>query len=450
MPTAAEIVVVGAGFAGLAAAQRLVAAGHRVRLLERAARAGGRAAMATPPSGAIDPTAARVTTADAALLALVREAGLAGELLPLRPWASAQLAASGAGFGPVADGEAWEIARTPGLRWLDALRLLRLPRLGRRYAPHLDVAHAECAAPLDDRSLRDFGELYFGSCSVDGWFEPWLAERAPVDEREASRAAFLLRWHAERGGEAGALREAPGRLAELLAARIDVRLRCTVSEIEVRAGGRLRVSIAAPTGAETLDADAVLLATPAAETRRIAQSLLTSAEHDALGAVRVDAAISWSGSARPLPVSVPTRIRIPRAAGSPLSLLAFEPTAERGPADVGRGRVTALAREPWSAAHLGAPDDAVFSELVQAAARCVPGGLDVSSDGIVARFPDAWPRFEVGAFRRLARLRAVHADRRSAGRRLYFAGDWLAAPSLDGAAASGQRAAADLLADLRG
>ena len=449
MPTAAEIVVVGAGFAGLAAAQRLAAAGHRVRVVERSAYAGGRAALAAPASGPIDPTAARVTTVDAALLALVREAGLAGELLPLRPWTSSQLAASGTGFAPVADGEAWEIARTPGVPWLDALRLLRLPRLARRYAPHLETAHAERAAPLDDRSLRDFGELYFGRRAVERWFEPWLAERAPVNEREGSRAAFLLRWYAERGGAAGALREAPGLLAELLAVRIGVQLHCMVSEIEARAGGRLRVSIEAPSGAETLDADAVLLATPAAQALRIAHSVLTTAERDALGAMRVDAAISWSDSARPLPVSVPTRIRIPRAAGTPLALLAFEPAADRSPGDVGRGRVTALGRGPWSAAHLDTDDEKVAAELRRAAEQCVPGGLEVAGDGVVARFPDAWPRFEVGAFRRLAALRAVQTDRRTAGRRLYFAGDWLAAPSLEGAAASGQRAAAELLADLR-
>ncbi|HSJ95954.1 MAG TPA: FAD-dependent oxidoreductase, partial [Myxococcota bacterium] len=220
----AEVVVVGAGVAGLAAATRLLAAGQAVRVVERASRAGGRAGLAMLGGRPVDPTAARIGTGDAALLALIRETGLAAQLLPLRPWTSAQVGGRGAGPAPVADDEPWQIAHVPGVRWRDALRLLRLPRLAARYAPHLAIACAERAAPLDDRSLRDFGELYFGRSVVERWMEPWLAERAPVDEREASRAAFLLCWAAERGAEPGALREPPGRLAELAAARLGVRL----------------------------------------------------------------------------------------------------------------------------------------------------------------------------------------------------------------------------------
>jgi len=441
----AEVVVVGAGVAGLTAASRLGAAGQRVRVVERAARAGGRAAVAMLGERPVDPIAARVSSGDAALLALVRESGLAADLLPLRPWTSAQLAAGGAGFAPVADGEPWQVARTPGVRWLDALRLLRLPRLAARYAPCLDVAFAERAAPLDDRSLRDFGELYFGRSAVERWMEPWLAERAPVDEREASRAAFLLRWAAERSAEAGALREPAGLLAELVAARVGVRLACGARAVAPRAGGGLSVALDA---GETLEADAVVLAVPAAEALRLAAPLWAGAERDALGAVRCDAALTWVGAARPLPVSAPTRLRVPRAAGSPLALVALEPAGPRGPAEVGLGRVTAVAREPWSAVHLDAPDDAVAKQLAEAVARCLPGGLDPVGDAIVCRFPAAWPRFDVGGFRRLARLRSVQADRRAAGRRLYLAGDWLAAPTLEGAAASGRRAAGELLADL--
>jgi protoporphyrinogen/coproporphyrinogen III oxidase len=332
------------------------------------------------------------------------------------------------------------------VRWLDALRLLRLPRLAARYAPHLDVACAERAAPLDDRSLRDFGELYFGRSAVEGWMEPWLAERAPVDEREASRAVFLLRWAGERRAEPGALREPPGLLAELAAARLGARLACGARAVAPREGGGLAVSL---DGGETLTADAVVLAVPAAEALRLAARLWVPAERDVLDAVRCDAALTWVGSARPLPVSAATRVRVPRASRSPLSLVALEPAGGRGPAEAGLGRVTAVARAAWSAAHLAAPDDAVAKQLTAAVGRVLPGGIDPVGDAVVCRFPEAWPRFDVGAFRRLARLRAVQADRRAAGRRLYLAGDWLAAPTLEGAAASGRRAADELLADLR-
>jgi predicted NAD/FAD-dependent oxidoreductase len=57
----------------------------------------------------------------------------------------------------------------------------------------------------------------------------------------------------------------------------------------------------------------------------------------------------------------------------------------------------------------------------------------------VRRFPLAWPRFDVGDYRALARFRAIQADRVAAGRALHFAGDWLAAPTLEGAISSGQR-----------
>ncbi len=60
----------------------------------------------------------------------------------------------------------------------------------------------------------------------------------------------------------------------------------------------------------------------------------------------------------------------------------------------------------------------------------------VAGGGIVQRFPLAWPRFDVGHYRALAQLRAVEADRAAAGRPLFFAGDWLAAPTLEGAVAS--------------
>jgi len=413
-----HVVVVGAGFAGLAAAFQLIDRGDRVTVLERADRAGGRAAAGESDA---DPIAARVTTADHALLALVRAAGLAREFLPLRPVRSA-FARGGRLVPTPPNGDPRGMAGVPGVRFLDALRLVRLPRLLARYRENLDPERPERAARHDDRSLDDFGTLYFGRSVVTGFLEPWLAERAPVDERIASRAAFLMRFAAERDAVAGSLAAPAGRLAAALAARLLLRAGAAVSAIEARTGGGFRVVLAA----ETIDADAVVLAIPAPEAARIGDAVLVAAERTLLAGVRYDAAITWTAPLRAEAALAPTRVRIEKRGTSPFASIAVE-----------GGVVTAIAREPWASAHADWPDDALAKEIAAEVERLLPGV--VADGGFVSRFPLAWPRFDVGHYRVLEQFRAVEADRAAAGRPLFYAGDWLAAPTIEGAIASAQR-----------
>jgi hypothetical protein len=174
--------VVGAGFAGLSAAFQLVQQGHRVTVLERASRAGGRAAAGESDT---DPIAARVSTADHALHALVRAAGLAHEFLPVRPVRSAFV--RGGHFVPIpSGGDPCAVARIPGVRFLDALRLVLGPDPESRYK--LGYAHVDRGATL---ALYSDGVFERGMT----WGDPfgmkrvhkWLKETRKLSAEDAVR-----------------------------------------------------------------------------------------------------------------------------------------------------------------------------------------------------------------------------------------------------------------------
>jgi protoporphyrinogen oxidase len=244
-----------------------------------------------------------------------------------------------------------------------------------------------------------------------------------VDARVASRAAFLMRAELERDAVTGSLAAPAAQLAASLAARLEVRTAVAVDGIESRSGG-LRVAF----GADAIEADAVVLAVPAAEAARIGDAVLVAAERTLLAGVRYDAAITWVAPAHGAASQFASRVRMGPRGATPFASIAIE-----------NGLVTAIAREPWVGAHIAWPDDALAKEIEGEVERLLPGLI--AGRGEVRRFPLAWPRFDVGHYRAIARFRAVEADRVAAGRPLHFASDWLAAPTLEGAVVSGARVA---------
>jgi len=238
-----------------------------------------------------------------------------------------------------------------------------------------------------------------------------------------------------------------GTFAEALAKGLDARFGCAAEGIEA-AGRSLRVALAG--GGAPLEADAVVLATPARIARALANALLTAPERELLdAAATAPAVVLHAALERPLTSGL-SRIGVAPSAGLPVTALLHEP-GEPGSLRVPEGRAAAglVAAPAWSASHVDAPDDTLAKELLVLLDRLQPGASRAVSSTHVVRHPDAYPLFPVGRYRALARLRRVQADRRALGRRLYFAGDHLAGPSLEDALLSGLRAAADLTADFR-
>jgi protoporphyrinogen oxidase len=438
---APQVVVVGGGLAGASAAAALRARGCGVTLLEREPRAGGRAAGAARDGFRLDAAPYLVGARETALLERIAEAGLAGRLLPLRPVATAHARGRRLEPAPPA-GQRLEVARIAGVRLHEALRLHRLARLERRFADLLDPAAPEKAVRLDDRSTADFVRLYFGPSVLERWAEPSVGSDALADADEQSRVAFLLARRARGEAPLGTLRGSPGEIAEALLRPGEAALGVEARGLE-RAGAEWSIA----TNAGPRRADAVVLALPAAETLGVAGAALAPAEREALAASSTAPALVLHLALERPPLRKATRVRIPRCEGLPLATLAVEPGGGGGPAPEGAALVTLVATPAWSRAQLDADDSVVEKELLGALERLLPAAVSGIRFRELRRHARALPRFEVGAVRRLARLRALQAEQRAGGRRLYFAGDHWLAPTLDAAVVSGRRAAAELAGD---
>jgi oxygen-dependent protoporphyrinogen oxidase len=435
---APHAIVIGGGLAGLAAGFRLRGQGLRVTLLERESEPGGRARSLASDGFTFDAGAQVLAAAAPAFERLAREAGAADALLPLRPLASLRFVdGRPQPLAPWCSGDA--------ARLRERLGLARLERIEGRFLRILARGASERGERLDDRSVAELAALYLPSAALEGWVAPLAASLGLGDPARASRIA-LMRLHA-----AGALapvlpRGGLGALAAALARGLDTRFGCGAVGIEP-AGRGLRVALAG--GGPPLEADAVVVATPARAALELADPLLTPPEREVLGAAATVPAVVLHAPLERSLAGGGARIGIAPSAGLPVAAFLHEPGGV-GSLRVPEGRAAAslVAAPAWSEAQLGAPDDTLAKELLALLDRIQPGASRSVSSVRVSRHPDAYPLFPVGRYRALARLRRVQDDRRALGRRLYLAGDHLAGPTVEDALLSGLRAAADLAADL--
>jgi oxygen-dependent protoporphyrinogen oxidase len=440
-----QIVVIGAGIAGLAAARRLRERGCQVTVLERSDRVGGRATSDHREGFRFDAGAHQLCATDRNLLGLIASAGLEEQFLPLRPFQLAQVhGGRSLAVDPVG---LLGVARLPGVRFHEALRLRRLARILRRFRGILDPRRPERAERLDDRSIADFTRLYFGGSVLDRWVAPVSADPSLCDPDSTSRVLFLLRYAARHYAPAGTLRSGLADLAQALAPGDATRLGVDVQALET-SGKRIAVHVAAPDGERCIEAAAVVIATRAPAARHIAGDLLLTAERDFLARIDYVAAIVMAAALDRTEVYCSTRTRVPAIEGWPAAVVAIEPGGLRAPVPEGKGLAVVIANQQWSRAHLEAPDEIVEKDLIGVLQRLHPGSSSAVSFAIVWRHREAFPRFEVGRYREIARFRKIQRDLRAGGRRLYFAGDYLVDPCLEGAVTSGLRAADQILSDL--
>jgi protoporphyrinogen oxidase len=387
----------------------------------------------------LEPVPALVGPADAQLLAWITELGLRDAMLPAKPVVTAF--ADRDGLQDVELRTLRDVARIPGVRRWDGWRLVRLPRLLTRYGAAREFGAAAAANQYDDRSLADFARLYFGTSIFERWMAPVACATSLGDPDQMSRVQFLQHFHAHGVGRPSLLQGSLGDLVDRAASALTVVTQCRVERLESAADGAFRAYTA---DGRALAGDAVVLAVPAPLAARIADSLLTTPERGFLDGVRYAPALAVA-AALCRPVVARARFVALSEQASSISSLLVEPGIRGGRVPAAGGLALLRATGAFAAAHPETPSETLEKELLGELDRLWPGFNRSVEFTRVFRHGHGAPRFDVGAYRALARFERVQADRRGTGRRLAFAGDYLVHPSLEGAVRSGERAASELL-----
>lgn len=435
------VIVIGAGVAGLTAAYRLRAAGLRVTVLESAGRVGGRMSTLIRDGYRVDLGASLLPTSYRQMLALVREAGLAGEITTTSSL-----------FGLVRDGRvhrfrAGKVADMLGIpiSARSKLMLVRAVADCARLGGRLDWYDLSRALAADGESAPEYARRRLNTEIFDYLIEPTCASmtlNAAEDNSAASFLFFLRRVLATR-----ALFNSPAGIDFLprgLARHAgDVRLETTALAVEPAAGGVTVTWQPADGPEQAADAAACVIALPARQAAALYRGW-TPQQREFLASVRYGACVNVCVALSRPPAEPACFLLTPRVEQPDLGAVVLEHTTAPGRAPAGRGLVTTYWRQTWSDPRAGLDDAAISAEAVDTLARALPGLVtDVAWTHVQRWNPSIAVNFP-GHLAALARF-TRSLDPRSP---VQFAGDYFSGSTTNSSLCSGERAAHGVLAAL--
>ena len=431
-----RVAVVGAGVAGVAAALRLVRSGHAVTVYEQSERAGGALRSDVLEGVVVDCGVQLLSSTYRTFLGLVREVG-AGDRLERTPgrdalWRDGR--AHSMTYGSVAS-----MAVSSALPALVKLKVASkyLPFLATR-CRHLDANDmtGTGGSAHDGVSIAEWGEAELGHAFVELMAYPFLGAYYGA-EPENTSAAF---YHAlARVGMDVKLYGLAGGMGVFGTLAVD---RLREAGAEVRQGVPVASihwtveNVTVSGGGTEDDFEAAVLAVPASECARLMEEAPEPG--------------SWLGEARTTPATalalVVSRrlgvdhfgVAIPRV--EPEGRMVVAACVESGKASAmvpaGRDLIVAFPAPAVAAEMAAAPAPEVVNRMLPAL-EAVLGPLEASVVAAkVYRQARGYTAFRPGYIRHLA---TYDPDRMPA--RIALAGDWLVAPTVEGAAVSGERAA---------
>jgi oxygen-dependent protoporphyrinogen oxidase len=421
-------VIVGAGPAGLAAAQRLSAAGVRVTVLEASNAIGGRTRSERVGGFTVNTGASFLTTFYDTTLALLRRLDIASEA------PATQLGSMATPFGKIEMelSAPRRILRFPLISLSGKLRtaaMLASAALRRR----VHVARPTRLARLDrGETIEQWGRRTVGDTAYEYLLrtgvEPFFYIGA--EEQSAALGKALLR-HAL-GWQLLVLPAGMGALCDTLAAGIEIRTGCQASGIDVR---QRTVQVFHAGG--VVEADSCILAMPAAAVAKLEGPLIPQDRADAAAVRTTPNIVLYFGYERPITVQYPL---VTPAGPGRHAIARVRTWSTLCPAYVPDGKeLLAIQAMGWRSAELLDRDPGKIAAALRGDAEEVFGRL--ADPDWVRLYPRAEGTVvtEPGHYRRMA------AFLRRPRSRVFYAGDWLTGSTIEGAVWSGVTAADTVL-----
>jgi oxygen-dependent protoporphyrinogen oxidase len=432
-----SIVVIGAGVAGLAAARRLERAGARVIVLEQSDYAGGRVHTETFDGMHIDTGAQFIANFYTTTLNMIRELGLAGDLVPIRGGA-----AIWRGMAMHKLWTNWRLVFTHLIPPRSKIRLLRtLPPLLANWT-RLDFHAFHKAYQLDTQSVADFAHKRLDSDVLDYVIQPSLAGIFYWTPARTSQALMFMLLKSGIGMKLLTLRQGLAQLPRALASSLDVRYGTEVQS--VRSDGSDGYLVQARAGAEQqqFNADGVVCCTPATAVANLFPEL-TDGQRAFFSVVRYSSSASIAlGVDRRLP-SDTYGIFYPERELKYLAAINVLSAKNAAQLPAGHDVIQLFSSGAAGSELLENDDDGIrdklWTDFQQLAPFLVDGNTQLYR---VYRWQNALPEFDVGHFRRLK----TFADGAIESGRIVFAGDYLGGPFIESAITSGIQAAERMLA----
>ena len=434
----ARVLVIGGGFAGIAAAVRLRTRGAHVTLLDDRTALGGRARSDALDGWTIDVGAQLIATSYARTLAMLRgDARQDAAMLRRMPGRDVFLRDGDA--YPINFGSLRSLLAFGAIGAADKMRLgMHLVPLLAKHRGALRAAGDRIPASIDRESAAGFMRRQVGADATAALVEPVAATFCAARGDEVSLAFYLTLGHYGSEGEVLAPRGGWTALLEAATASITVERGTRAEGIELD-GGVVRAHAA---DGRSWEADALVIATDAHTAASLLDSLAGPRLAEWLRGVRYRPSVTVAATVGAALPHDAFGILLHNDSRLPVSALAVHGVKQDGASPAG-DLVLAWPTPDAADRLVGKPAGEIASEVVPAIESLLPAAANRIGRVRVYKHPLGVPLPAPGFAADRASGRALAHELPG---EIALAGDYLTMPLLEGAVASGE-AAADRLSD---